>query len=71
MSQEMMNSCSKKVQLKEYMQVIRNENMKHIAAKGINSVYGTSNSIVLFGEDTSSQRNSKRHKYAHERRPKK
>ena len=44
--------------------------MKHIAAKGINSVYGTSDGIMLFGENKISQKNIKHHKYAHERRSK-
>ena len=45
--------------------------MKHIAAKGINSSYGRSKGIVLFVEDKTIQRNSKRHKYAYEMRSKK
>ena len=45
--------------------------MKHIAVKGINSIYDKPKGIVLLGEDTKSQRNIKRHKYAHERRSKK
>ena len=32
------------------------QNMKHIAAKGINSAYVTSNGIILFGKDKTSQK---------------
>ena len=34
--QEMINSCSTKVQFDELCKMMRNQNMKHIAAKGIN-----------------------------------
>ena len=69
--QEMMNSCSTKVQFDELCKMMRNQNMKHIAAKGINSVYSESKGIVLFGEDKTSQRNTNRDKFAHERKSKK
>ena len=45
--------------------------MKHIAAKGINSVYGRSKRIVVFGEDKMSKMNINRHRFAHERKSKK
>ena len=35
--QEIMNSCSTKVQKDECMEITRNQNMKHIDAKGIHS----------------------------------
>ena len=46
---------------------MRNQNTKNNATKGINSVYGTSTGIVFFGEDKQSKKNTKRHKYVHER----
>ena len=45
--------------------------MKDITANGINSTYGTSNGIVLFGDGKMSQRYFKRHIYANEMRSKK
>ena len=42
--------------------------MKHIAAKDINSAYGRSQGIMLFGKDKTSKRNISRHRYAHERK---
>ena len=41
--------------------------MQYIVAKDIKSAYGTLKSIVWFDEDTTSQRNTKRNKCAHER----
>ena len=51
-----MNSCSTKVQFDELWKIMRNQNMKHIAAKGINSAYGRAKDIVLFGEDKTSKK---------------
>ena len=69
--QEMMNSCSTKVQFDDLSDVIINQNMKHIAAKGINSVYDRSKGIDCFGEDKTSQRNINRHRFTHKRKSKK
>ena len=44
--------------------------MKHTDTKCISSTYAISNGIVLFGEDKTSQKNIKNHKYAHEWRSK-
>ena len=66
-----MNSYSTKVQLNKCMEFMRNQHMKYIANKGINSVYGTPQDTVLFGEDKISQKNIRRHDYTHERRSKK
>ena len=61
MFKEMTSSCSTKVHFDECMHLIRHQNIKYIVAKSIHSAYGTSNGIVLFGEDKTSQRNIKRH----------
>ena len=45
--------------------------MNNIAAKGKNSPYDRSKDNILFGEDKTSKRNIKHHKFAHERRSKK
>ena len=66
----MMNSCSTKVQFDELNKIMRNQHMKHIAAKDINSVYGRSKSIVLFGEDKTSKRHIPCHRFVHEKNPK-
>ena len=66
-----MNSCSARVQLDECMELMRNQNMKHIAAKDMNSVYGASQGIMLFAEDKMNQKTIKRYKYAYQRRSKK
>ena len=50
------------------MQLMRNQNMKHIAVKDINSAYGTSNGNMLFDGNNTSQNNVKYHKCTHERR---
>ena len=44
--------------------------MKHIATKGIKSVYSRSKGILLFGEDETSKRNTPRHRFAHEKKSK-
>ena len=54
--QEMMNSYSTKVQFDELSEIMINRYIKHIATKGIHSPYGRSQDIVLFGEDSTSQR---------------
>ena len=69
--QEMMNSCSTKVQFDELCKITRNQNMKYTAAKGINSVYGRSKVSVFFGDDKTSKRNTPRHRFAHEKKSKK
>ena len=46
-----MNTWSTKVQFDELFEIMRNQDMNHIAAKIINSAYGRSKGIVLFGED--------------------
>ena len=43
----MMNNCSTKVHIDKFMQMMRNQNMKHISAKDINSVYGASKGIMF------------------------
>ena len=53
--QEMMNSCSSRVQFDECMQMMINQHMKYIAAKSINSAYVTSTGIVFLGENKMSQ----------------
>ena len=58
---DVMSSCSKRVQFDEYMQLMRNKNMKYTTAKDTNSPYGTSKDIVLFGEGKMNQKNIKRH----------
>ena len=45
--------------------------MKHIVVNVINSAYGRSQIIVLFGEDKMSKRNIKRHRFGHEMKSKK
>ena len=69
--QEMMNSCSTKVQFDELCKMMRTQNMKYIAAKGIRSAYGRSKGSVLFGEDKTNKRNNPRHRFAHEKKSKK
>ena len=66
-----MNSCSTKIQFDELYKMMRNQNMKHIAAKGINSAYSRSKDIVLIGEDKTSKRNTSRHRFVHEKKSKK
>ena len=66
--QEMMNRCSTKVvQFDIFCKMTRNQNMKHIAAKGINSAYGRSKVIVLLGESNTNKRNNPRRRFAHEK----
>ena len=55
----------------ECIKLMRNQNIEHTDAKGIRSIYGTSNGIVLFIEDKTIKRNIKRHRYAYEMRSKK
>ena len=69
--QEIMNSCSTKVQFDALCKMMRNQNMKHIAEKVINSAYGRSKGSVLFGEDKASKRNTPCHRFAHEKKSKK
>ena len=65
-----MNRCSIKVQFDELYKMIRNQHMKNIAAKGINSAYCSSKGILLFGEDKTSKRNIPRHTFTHESKSK-
>ena len=69
--QEMMNSFSTKVQFDKLYKMMRNQNMIHIAAKGVDSAYGRSKDIVLFGEDKTSQSNIKCHRFGHKMKSKK
>ena len=50
---------------------MRIQNMKHIDVNGINSAYGRSKGIVLFGEKKTSKRNIHHHKFACENKLKK
>ena len=63
--QEMINSFSTKVQFDELYKIMRNQNMKHIAAKDIHLTYGRSKGVVLFTEDKTSKRNIPHHRFAH------
>ena len=65
-----MNSCSTKVQFDELYEMMRTQNMKHIAAKGINLVYGRLKVSVLFGDDKTNKSNTPRHSFAHENKSK-
>ena len=65
-----MNSCSTKVQLDKLCKMMRNQNMKHVAAKGINLTYGRSEGSVLFGGDKTSKTNAPRRRFAHEKKSK-
>ena len=67
----MMNICSIKVQFDELCKMMRKQNMKHIAAKGINSAYDRSKGIVLFGEDKTSKKTIHHYRFAYERKSKK
>ena len=69
--QEMVNSCSVKIQFDELCEIMRNQHMKHITAKGINLEYDRLKGIVSFGEDKTNKRNINRHMFAHERASKK
>ena len=51
--------------------MISNHNMKYIAAKVIHSAYGRSQGIVLFGQNKTSKRDIKCHRFAHEKKSKK
>ena len=66
-----MNSCSTKVKFDELCEIMRNQNMKYIAANSINSSYGRSHTIVLFDEDKIRKRNIKHHMLGHEKKSKK
>ena len=68
--QEIMNICSTRLQLDECIEMMRNQNMKHIAANGINSAYGTLTGVLLFGKDKTIQKDNKRHEYTQKRRSK-
>ena len=65
------NSCSTKVQTDELCRIVRNQNMKHIATKGINLAYGRSKGIVLFGKDKTSKKTTTHHRFEHEKKSKK
>ena len=69
--QEIMNSYSTELQFDELCKMMRSQNMKHIAAKDINSAYGRSKGSVLFGEDKTNKRNTPCHRFAHEKKSKK
>ena len=69
--QEMNTSCPTKVYFDELRKIMRNQNMKHITAKSINSAYGRSKGVVLFGEDKTNKRNTPRHRFAYENKSKK
>ena len=69
--QEMTNSCSTKVQFDTLFKMMRNQNTKHIAAKGINSAYGRSKDSVLFGEYKTSKRNTLCHRFTQKKKSKK
>ena len=61
--QEMMNRCSTRVQFNELSKFMRNQHMKHIAAKGVNLLYDRSKCIVLFGENKTNMRNIECHRF--------
>ena len=50
---------------------MRNQNTKHIAAKGIHSTYGRSKGIVLFGEDYTNKKTISCYSFAYEMKSKK
>ena len=62
----MVSSCRKQVQFNEMMEVMRLQHMKYVMSKGINASIGKSTCTLLFGEDNTTQKREKGHKFMHE-----
>ena len=67
MFEEMVSSCHNQVQFDEMMEVMRLKHMKYVMSKGNNASIGESTGTILFGEDNTTQKREKRHKFMHER----